>query len=507
MIARLLSAWPAQPAELAAQHACGTCTNFRISLGHGVLQRELGAGVRSALQEHGPRRGNNVLVVSGVSNRAQHRAAFVLHLLRQQGINAMSCGIPAPTATAIEDACVSARRLGTAAVVSVGGGGTLDAGKAIAAVLANGGSLLDHTVQHAAEDDPWATNTAVDAVRSDMTLAEESLPHFLLPTLLGSGAETNPAAVIVDDSDTALEPQLLLPSTSSPMVALVDHYCNSGQNLGLPAAISATTPASLFSAMARALEELLVLSPLQAEVDGEHAQGNIALRKHLARAILSLVSRRLAPIFVAFHDKQPLADAVAAAALGTAADKYLTSLKPRSDEQLWAADAEAALASAYVGVLGSFSGMSTSQALALATAAGGCDGASSKAAAALLPGTVGAHCDAFGDDDNAHDSAATDLTAVLCDLGLSGPVEQELLAPDELLAENVTGVLEALHVPCFADGVEDAGASGTLSGMAARRLVEQAHTSFDVFPGFAAESSDPGMLLNTEDMVAIVEDS
>ena len=150
--------------------------------------------------------------------------------------------------------------------------------------------------------------------------------------------------------------------------------------------------------------------------------------------------------------------------------------------------------------------MSTSQALALATAAGGCDGASSKAAAALLPGTICAHCDAFGDDDNAYDRAATDITAILCDLGLSA-TGQELLSPDELLSENIAGVLEALHIPCFADGVEDASSSGALSGMASQRLVEQAHTSFDLFTGFAAESSDPGMLLNAEQMVAIVEDS
>ena len=565
--------------------------HFRVLLGHGALEAALAPRLKDMLAAHAPAGGSSIVVVSGVSERAQRRAAYVLHLLRRAGLSAVSFGCPAPTASNVQAGLESAKRLGAAAVVSVGGGGTIDAGKAIAALLTNGGKATDFAVWGAADDDDDAAAAADAAAAPDAGWAPEagaaemrvllapSAPHIAIPTLLGSGAETNPSAVLVDDSDASLAPFVLTPQRDSAALALLDFYADAdaadagggkgkgqggGAALGLggtgeplrcplpgarPMAVGlgATNPAALLCCLGRAVDELLLLAGQGGGDEGKGGetaaaaggggggtaaaaaaaaaggeQDLVQLRRRLALAAVLSLARRLAPALGGAQG------GMAAAAAGTAGEKHVGK---RADAGLWAADADAALASAYVGLLTSVSGFSTAQALALSTAAGGGDGNYGAAGAALLPAALSAGMEALAEGElgrrdggagggggggagsaaaaaiareyeagAAEERATAMLRRAAGALGLPGAADAEV--PDEALAEALGELLEELGVPEFGDGVGSDGAG--LSSAAAQQLVSEAVGSFG---GAATRAMGHGLLLKPGSMLSVVEDS
>ena len=536
--------------------------HFRLALGHGVLEAALAPRLKEMLVASqdggsggGARTGAAILVVSGVSERAQRRAAYVLHLLRRAGLHAVSYGCPAPTASNVAAGVESAKRLGAAAVVSVGGGGTMDAGKAIAALLTNGGSALDYAVWGAA-DDGDSDSSAPDAgwepeagaAGRGKALGLPSVPHVAVPTLLGSGAEANPGAVLVDDSDRSLAPFVLLPHHLSAALVLLDFYAGDATGRGgdcaaakaaparygslpgqlqgarqMTAGFGATTPAALLCALGRALAELLQLASCGSGPGGvgagEKEQEN-ALRQRLALAAVVSLARRLAPVLGDGAGQATLAGAAG----GKAGARHVGK---RADAGLWAVDEDAAIASVCVGLLTSLSGFSAAQALALSTAAGGGDGNYADAGAALLPAALAHHTEALlegelgggggGGGGGGYGSSTTSITAeyeaaaveeqamgmlrhAAATLGLVGAAEAEV--PDELLGEALGTLLEELGVSAFGDGVGEGGEG--LSKMAAQQLVSEAVGSFG---GAATSSMGHNLLLTPKRMLNIVEES
>ncbi|MDP9354134.1 MAG: iron-containing alcohol dehydrogenase, partial [Chloroflexota bacterium] len=93
-----------------------------------------------------------------------------------------------------------ARQFGADAVVGIGGGSPLDAAKAVAVLLANGGTVQE-----------W---------ESPKLLAHPALPIIAVPTTAGTGSEVTRSAVI---TDTARRFKLTVKGPSTfPQVALVD---------------------------------------------------------------------------------------------------------------------------------------------------------------------------------------------------------------------------------------------------------------------------------------------
>ncbi|MFH0901510.1 MAG: iron-containing alcohol dehydrogenase [Pseudomonadota bacterium] len=142
----------------------------RIVLGAGCL-RESG----QAIAAHGTR----ALLVTG---RDSSRAKPLVDVLRESKVTSVVFSVAGEptiplarqgTALALEEKCDL--------VIGMGGGSAIDAAKAIAALVANGGDPLDY----------------VEIVGRALPLPRPSLPFVALPTTAGSGAEVTRNAVLI----------------------------------------------------------------------------------------------------------------------------------------------------------------------------------------------------------------------------------------------------------------------------------------------------------------------
>jgi alcohol dehydrogenase class IV len=144
-------------------------TATRIIFGAGTL-REVGPLAR----ELAPR----ALVVTGANPR---RAEPLLALLRQHGVDAFAFPVPGePEIETVQHGVALAKQENCGLVISFGGGSALDAGKAIAAMLANTGELLDY----------------LEVIGRGKALAKPSAPFIAIPTTAGTGSEVTRNAVL-----------------------------------------------------------------------------------------------------------------------------------------------------------------------------------------------------------------------------------------------------------------------------------------------------------------------
>jgi alcohol dehydrogenase class IV len=168
-------------------------TATRIVFGAGKLA-ELGGVVRDL--------GARALVVSG---RRSGMASQVAEFLQAAGIAITRFVVAGePTIVLVEEGTQLARASGCEFVVAIGGGSVIDAGKAIAALLANGGEVLDY----------------VEIIGRGRALNKLARPFIAIPTTAGTGAEVTRNAVLASPKHrvkVSLRSALMLPT-----VALVD---------------------------------------------------------------------------------------------------------------------------------------------------------------------------------------------------------------------------------------------------------------------------------------------
>lgn len=163
----------------------------RIVFGAGVM-----AQAGPALAARGAKR---ILLVTGRSSRHVER------LRKQVDATCIPYAIPGePTLEMVEDGRALATRERCDAVVALGGGSAVDAGKAIAALASNEGDLLDY----------------MEVVGRAKPLPRPGLPCIAIPTTAGTGAEVTKNSVITSTSARAKaslrSPYLL------PLLALID---------------------------------------------------------------------------------------------------------------------------------------------------------------------------------------------------------------------------------------------------------------------------------------------
>lgn len=168
-------------------------TAGRIVFGRGTLA---GAGTTAA--EFGRR----ALLVTG---RHAARAQPLREVLGATGIEVTPFAVEGePTTDAVTQGVGAARTAGVEFVVAFGGGSAIDAGKAISALLANGGDLLDY----------------LEVVGRGRAMARPAVPCIAIPTTAGTGAEVTRNAVLASTAHgmkaSLRSPHLL------PRVALVD---------------------------------------------------------------------------------------------------------------------------------------------------------------------------------------------------------------------------------------------------------------------------------------------
>lgn len=163
--------------------------------------------------------GTHALVVTG---RNTARAAPVLELLKKtDGVRSItSCQVTGePTVDWVEQQAQVARKAGCDLVIGFGGGSAIDAAKAIAALLANEGPLLDY----------------LEVVGRGKPLANPPAPFIAIPTTAGTGAEVTRNAVLLSPEHrvkVSLRSRLLF-----ARIALVDPTLT----YGLPPDVTATT--------------------------------------------------------------------------------------------------------------------------------------------------------------------------------------------------------------------------------------------------------------------------
>ncbi len=123
-------------------------------------------------------RATRVLLVHGANPR---RAAFLFEGLRAAGVIVSPFSLAHEPALAdIEQGVALARDAGVEAVVSLGGGAVMDAGKAIAALAPVTGPVIDY----------------LEVVGTGRQLEASPLPFVAIPTTAGTGAEVTKNAVI-----------------------------------------------------------------------------------------------------------------------------------------------------------------------------------------------------------------------------------------------------------------------------------------------------------------------
>jgi alcohol dehydrogenase class IV len=119
-----------------------------------------------------------VLLVTG---RDPARAAAVHLLLEEHRLATCVFPVPGePTLATVREGVARARSAGCRTVLAVGGGSVLDGGKAIAALLENGGDPLDY----------------VEVIGHGRPLARPSAPFVAIPTTAGTGSEVTRNAVL-----------------------------------------------------------------------------------------------------------------------------------------------------------------------------------------------------------------------------------------------------------------------------------------------------------------------
>ena len=127
-----------------------------------------------ALGEIGPlaqQYGSRALVVTG---RDPGRAEPLLAALRRHGVQTVAFAVTGePEIQTVEGGVALARQEGCQLVISLGGGSAIDAGKAVAAMLANEGELLDY----------------LEVVGRGKALSRPSVPFIAIPTTAGTGSE------------------------------------------------------------------------------------------------------------------------------------------------------------------------------------------------------------------------------------------------------------------------------------------------------------------------------
>jgi len=176
-----------------------------------------GAGASTQVPELVAETGSQALVVTG-SDRDRVRPLL-------DGLGAVSVGAETfavtgePTTETAKAAVEQGRSAQCDVVIGFGGGSAIDVGKAVAALLANGGEPLDY----------------LEVIGRGQAITQPSVPYIAVPTTAGTGAEVTRNAVLYSAEHrvkVSLRSPLMLPT-----VAVVDPQLT----LTMPPAVTAST--------------------------------------------------------------------------------------------------------------------------------------------------------------------------------------------------------------------------------------------------------------------------
>ncbi|MBW2411049.1 MAG: iron-containing alcohol dehydrogenase [Deltaproteobacteria bacterium] len=137
-----------------------------------------GAGTLGKIGDLAADKGRRAFLVTG---KNVGRAAPLLEQLKKQDIITTQFSVPGePTTELVLSAVESARHADCEFVIALGGGSVLDAGKVVAALLTNGGELMDY----------------LEVIGRGQALKRKPAVFIAIPTTAGTGAEVTRNAVL-----------------------------------------------------------------------------------------------------------------------------------------------------------------------------------------------------------------------------------------------------------------------------------------------------------------------
>jgi alcohol dehydrogenase class IV len=137
-----------------------------------------GAGTLKEVGTIAAKKGSRALIVTGSS---PNRARPLLDDLTARGIESVTFIVPdEPTTHLVSEGTREARKADCDLVIGVGGGSVIDTGKAIAALLTNGGEPLDY----------------LEVIGQGQPLTKPPAPYIAIPTTAGTGSEVTKNAVL-----------------------------------------------------------------------------------------------------------------------------------------------------------------------------------------------------------------------------------------------------------------------------------------------------------------------
>ncbi|MCJ7738503.1 MAG: iron-containing alcohol dehydrogenase, partial [Anaerolineae bacterium] len=161
--------------------------------------------------------GTRALMITG---KQGERAGLIFESLESAGIATVPFEVShEPTTHIVQAGAERAREAGCDLVVGCGGGSVIDAGKAIAALLTNGGDPLDY----------------LEVIGRGRPITKRSAPYIAVPTTSGTGAEVTRNAVLASPEHrvkVSLRSPLILPH-----IAVVDPLLTHS----MPPAVTAST--------------------------------------------------------------------------------------------------------------------------------------------------------------------------------------------------------------------------------------------------------------------------
>ncbi|MFZ5929009.1 MAG: iron-containing alcohol dehydrogenase [Acidobacteriota bacterium] len=176
-----------------------------------------GAGAASQIASAARTMGKRALLVTG---RKPRQAARIVADLHGAGVGCSPFATEGePTLDTVRSGVETARREGCDLVIACGGGSAIDAGKAIAAMLANPGDVLDY----------------LEVIGRGQPLAAPPAPFIAVPTTAGAGSEATRNAVLLSPEHrvkASLRSPLML-----PRLAVVDPELT----LSVPPEVTAAT--------------------------------------------------------------------------------------------------------------------------------------------------------------------------------------------------------------------------------------------------------------------------
>lgn len=143
--------------------------------------------------------GTHALLITG---RTVERAGPVGQTLREAGLTVEVFPVPGePTFAIVRQAVAAARQASVDMLVAVGGGSPLDAAKAVAALLTNGGDPLDYA----------------EVIGPGKSFTKPAVPFIAIPTTAGTGTEVTRNAVLASPEQrvkVSLRSPYLLPTAA-----------------------------------------------------------------------------------------------------------------------------------------------------------------------------------------------------------------------------------------------------------------------------------------------------